>query len=274
MNGRIMTFLALGIALLLIGLALSRPYWRLLRKRVLNQSSEVAIHQGNCTYSSPGVALPNYFQLVGIDVSHHQGLIDWKKVKSAYVKSKPLSFVFVRATYGRWKNDKYFTYNWKATAQVGLLRGAYHYYLPTQSAVAQAEKFLSRVCGPDGKYQGDLPPVLDVEDPPKGISRDEFHREIQQWLELVEHRTGHRPILYSGATFYRVNLYPAFKSYPLWVAHYQNNQPSIPHTQSWDVWQFTDKARINGICVPVDLNVCPHIPSFFPQHALRTLHGS
>lgn len=274
MNGRIISFLALIIALFIIGLALSRPYWRLLRKRVLHRSSEVAIHQGNCTYSSPGVALPNHFQLVGIDVSHHQGLIDWKKVKSAYVKSKPLSFVFVRATYGRWKNDKYFTYNWKATAQVGLLRGAYHYYLPTQSAVAQAEKFLSRVCGPDGKYQGDLPPVLDVEDPPTGISREKFHSDIHQWLDLVEQRTGQKPILYSGATFYRVNLFPEFKSYPLWVAHYQKNQPSIPHTQSWDVWQFTDKARINGICVPVDLNVCPHIPTFFPQHAQTMTPGN
>jgi lysozyme len=274
MKGGIMTFLALAIALFIIGLALSRPYWRLLRKRVLNQSSEVAIHQGDCTYSSPGVALPENFQIMGIDVSHHQGLIDWKKVAAAKIKSKPLSFVFVRATYGRWKNDKYFTYNWKATAQVGLLRGAYHYFLPTQSAVAQAEKFLSRVCGPDGKYQGDLPPVLDVEDPPTGISREEFHSEIQQWLDLVENRTGHRPILYSGANFYRVNLYPVFKSYPLWVAHYQKNQPSIPHTQSWDVWQFTDKARIDGICVAVDLNVCPHIPSFFPPQALRTMHGN
>jgi GH25 family lysozyme M1 (1,4-beta-N-acetylmuramidase) len=63
-------------------------------------------------------------------------------------------------------------------------------------------------------------------------------------------------------------LYPAFKKYPLWVAHYKAASPSIPSTQTWDLWQFTDKARINGICGPVDLNVSADVPAFFPQSLL------
>jgi lysozyme len=268
MKSNTLSFFAIGVAVFLIVLSLTRPYWYLLRKRVLKTETDVAIHKGDCTYSGPGVAMPAHFQLMGIDVSHHQGLIDWKKVKSSYIKARPLSFVFVRATYGRWKNDKYFTYNWKATRQVGILRGAYHYYLPNQSAKAQADKFIGRVCGPDGKYQGDLPPVLDIEESPPGTNISDFHQGIQIWLDEVENKTGLRPIIYSGAKFYKVRLYPAFKKYPLWVAHYKAASPSIPSTQTWDLWQFTDKARINGICGPVDLNVSADVPAFFPQSLL------
>jgi lysozyme len=264
MKLRFVSVLAILTAILLVSLALSRPFWRFLRKQVGQNKGEIAIHQGDCTYSGPGVSLPVTIKLLGIDVSHHQGLIDWKKVKSAKIGAKPISFAFVRATYGRWKNDKYFSYNWKATAQVGILRGAYHYFLPNQSAIAQAEKFLSRVCGPDGKYLGELPPVLDVEEKLGDIPRAEFHRNIQIWLDRVEEKTGKRPIIYSGANFYRVNLYPTFKSYPLWIAHYKIAQPSIPSTHNWDLWQFTDKARVDGICEPVDLNVSAKMPSFYP----------
>jgi lysozyme len=273
MNVRLISLVALIVSVFLIALAVSRPYWYLLRKRVLKSTGDVAIHQGDCIYSGTGVALPTNFDLLGIDVSHHQGLIDWKKVKSAYVNSRPLSFVFVRATYGRWKNDKYFTYNWKATAQVGILRGAYHYYLANQSAQAQADKFLSRVCDPDGNYQGDLPPVLDIEEAPTGIPRDEFHTGIKIWLNAVEKKTGLRPIVYSGSKFYKVNLFPEFKSYPLWVAHYKTDNPSVPSSQTWDLWQFTDRARINGICEPVDLNISGGVPAFFPKKQLVELHG-
>jgi lysozyme len=265
MRFRLFSILAILASIVIVGFALSRPFWKFLKKQRNQKNKDVAIHQGDCMYSGPGVTLPEKFQMLGIDVSHHQGLIDWKKVKSATIKSKPISFVFIRATYGRWKNDKYFTYNWKATAQVGILRGAYHYFLPNQSALAQAEKFLSRVCGPDGNYLGELPPVLDIEEQPSHISRTEFHQNIQIWLDKVESKTGKRPLIYSGANFYRLNLHPIFKSYPLWVAHYKIAQPSIPYNHKWDLWQFSDKARINGICEPVDLNVSTKIPSFFPS---------
>jgi len=268
----LLSIIAIFTSLFLILLALSRPYWDLFRNRVIKSGEQVAIHQGDCTYSGPGVTMPSQFNLVGIDVSHHQGLIDWKKVQMAEIGSRPLSFVFVRATYGRWVNDKYFTYNWKATAQLGIHRGAYHYYLAHQSARAQAEKFLSRVCGPNGNYQGELPPVLDIEEMPAGTDREKFHQEIQVWLDLVEKKTGLRPIIYSGSKFYKVNLYPTFKSYPLWIAHYKSTSPSIPNTQTWDLWQFTDKARIDGICEHVDLNVCADVPAFFPKKQLGNLN--
>tara|TARA_B100000683_G_C12168523_1_gene423236 strand:+ start:363 stop:605 length:243 start_codon:yes stop_codon:yes gene_type:complete len=64
-------------------------------------------------------------RLFGIDVSHHQGAIDWAKVKAAGVH-----YCFMKSTEGSTFKDKRFDFNWNQAKAHGIIRGAYHFFRP------------------------------------------------------------------------------------------------------------------------------------------------
>ncbi len=100
---------------------------------------------------------------------------------------------------------------------------------------------------------GDLPPVLDVEQA-NGYSTAVLKREIKKWLETVENYYHVKPIIYTNVDFYKQRLGADFDKYPLWVAHYyQQQQPHI--SRAWLFWQHNDEGRVNGILSKVDFNV-------------------
>lgn len=70
---------------------------------------------------------PEGYSIHGIDVSHHQGEIDWHKVKNAEVNGEPISFVFIKATEGQNHIDENYNDNFYQARENGFLRGAYHY---------------------------------------------------------------------------------------------------------------------------------------------------
>ena len=205
---------------------------------------------GNERYPNFGILLPNTYTVHGIDVSHYQSRIDWPAVKSMRSNGRQLEFVFMRATMGSNRADAQFQQNWQAAGQVGLLRGAYHFYDPAELSTEQANNFLSAV---DLK-KGDLPPVLDVEIT-KGRSDSILQTGVQNWLTLVEKKVGVKPILYTNADFYDQHLADVFDDYPLWVAHYYERKPTIASRTDWSFWQHHDAGRVNGICGAVDFNV-------------------
>jgi lysozyme len=180
----------------------------------------------------------------GIDVSAYQGRIDWAEVSRNHVK-----FAFIKATEGVTLRDSKFQRNWKAARKAGVYRGAYHYFQPTYDGTKQANLFTRTV----PLAPGDLPPVLDVE-------HAEFHdvavmrRNVATWLRLVERHYGVRPILYSNYSFYQRYLAGHFDKYPLWLAHYEVDQPRLPR-EKWIIWQHSDEAYIPGIRGTVDFNV-------------------
>ena len=197
------------------------------------------------------VEVPKGYTVHGIDVSKYQGTIDWGKVKQMNTKSGiNIDFVFVKATRGEKVVDPKFKANWAATDKHGIARGAYHYFQPGVSGEKQARNFIRNV----KLSPGDLPPVLDFEE--KAPSR-----EAMIWLKMVEKHYGVRPIIYTGATFYRDNLGSDFDGYPLWVSHgpfgksTDLNIPGPAVSRKWAFWQFSDKARLPGIVGDVDLNV-------------------
>ena len=69
---------------------------------------------------------PEGYSIRGIDVSHHQGEIDWAKVSKAEMGKEPVSFVFMKATEGVSMVDRRYKENYKGAAENGVLRGAYH----------------------------------------------------------------------------------------------------------------------------------------------------
>ncbi|MFL5384534.1 MAG: glycoside hydrolase family 25 protein [Longimicrobiaceae bacterium] len=180
-------------------------------------------------------------QARGIDVSHHQGRIDWRAVAG-----EGIGFAYMKATEGETFTDPVFARNWSGAADAGIARGAYHRFRPGRDAVAQADHFLSVV----SLRAGDLPPVLDVEST-GGVSDARLVRGVRAWLAEVERRTGVRPIVYTKPGFRRAHLGTALDGYPLWIAEYGVDSPSV---DPWHLWQHSERGRVAGIGTAVDLD--------------------
>ena len=184
----------------------------------------------------------------GFDVSQFQGEINWDKVDSVEHKF-PLQFVFIRATAGNDKKDIRFDENWVAAKKHHFIRGAYHYYRPDENSLEQAKNFIKNV-----KLQkGDFPPVLDIEKLSESQSTDSLKVGLKRWLEAIDKLYNVKPIIYTGEKYYNDFLKDDFPEYTFWVANYNFFVENIK--VDWLFWQFTEKARIEGIEERVDVNI-------------------
>ncbi|MBO5602421.1 MAG: glycoside hydrolase family 25 protein [Prevotella sp.] len=193
---------------------------------------------------------PKGYEIRGIDISHYQGKINWEKLSNAQIEHSPIRFVVIKATEGSTQIDDCFQDNFKNARDYGFIRGAYHFWSNKSSARDQARFFLKNVHLKDG----DLPPVLDVENKPENMSVEDFQREILTWMHIVEDKYHVKPILY---TYYKFkNQYlntPVFDDYPYWIAHYYVDE--IEYEGDWKFWQHTDAGRLPGIKGTVDFNL-------------------
>ncbi len=192
--------------------------------------------------------------VLGLDVSSYQGAVDWNSVAR-----QGFRFAFIKATEGASETDPEFSANWTGTNAAGLIRGAYHYYAPEDDPQQQAENFLNTLGQGGGQpllKQGDLPPVLDIEEA-GSQSAEEVVQGIQSWLSLVSQRTMRIPIVYTNRGFWDGLWTQQFGEYPLWVAEYGVAAPSpLPAGwQSWRFWQFSQSGNLEGIDGAVDLDV-------------------
>lgn len=200
----------------------------------------------------------------GIDISHNnRGSIVWdslmvmtdragrtvKDIKAAR-NITPVSYVFIKATEGQSMNDRRFKEYWKAAADHGIQRGAYHFYRTSKDPLRQARHFMKTV----GQIRhGDLPPVLDIETTHKGLQKDQLNRNLLIWLKAVEENYGRKPIVYTYESYAREWLSEEITdNYPIWIAHYRTESPD---RKDWQFWQFTDRALVYGVEYPVDLSV-------------------
>ena len=233
------------LVLLVLGLLLGGTYYA--RHQVqLNRYARrawVTLTKNGLTGREKTPLLAGY-SVHGIDVSAYQGRIDWPEVARNRVR-----FAFIKASEGGTLRDPRFARNWREARSAGVLRGAYHYFLPNRDGQLQADLFARTV----PLAPGDLPPVLDVE-------AANFHdvavlrREVARWLRLIEAHYGVRPILYSNHSFYQRHLAGHFDDYPLWLAHYEVERPTLPRDK-WIIWQHSDEAYVPGIRGAVDFNV-------------------
>ena len=184
----------------------------------------------------------------GIDVSRFQGDIDWQPVADSGVK-----YAFIQISRSLTDIDAKFADNWRRAKEVGILRGAYQRFQPGQDVIGQAELFLEKL----GPFQeGDLPPMLDVEDS-NGLTGPQIAAAVRQWLDHVEPRVGRTPIIYTGFYFWRDSVGgPDFSDHPLWIANYSATCPLVPpHWTRWAFHQYSSTATIPGITAnTVDVN--------------------
>ncbi|ARS34517.1 glycoside hydrolase family 25 protein [Pontibacter actiniarum] len=195
----------------------------------------------------PEPVWPEGHTVYGVDVSHYQKEVDWQKVRENEVV-----FAFVKATEGVSLKDRKYEENWAGAGAAGIIRGAYHFYLPYLNPEEQAQHFVSSV----QLQSGDLPPVLDVEvRGRKPVAQ--LRQDLKVWLEKVENAYGIKPIIYTNFKFYEDYLAGHFDSYPLWIAHYRVPRLQIEksNTRKLAFWQHTDGGSIEGITGSVDCNV-------------------
>ena len=199
-------------------------------------------------YKGYGVCLPVNYKVHGIDVSHHQGEIDWEAVKATDKQEYPIRFVFMKATEGGDYKDKRFDENFRQAREVGLVRGAYHFYNPNSDPIRQADFFISQV----KLEKGDLAPVLDIERKPRG--KAQLQADLVKFLNRLEQHYGVKPIIYTSYKYMTRYLdTPEFAQYPLWIAHYYVD--TLSYEGAWQFWQHTDYGTVPGIDESVDLNV-------------------
>lgn len=192
----------------------------------------------------------------GIDVSRWQGEIDWVKVSKTDVK-----FSFIKATEGIGYVDPMFRRNALGSDAVGLKVGFYHFLRPDNGKPEEeAQHFVDTVRG--FKYEW---LVCDVENS-YGKDKNAVTAYTQKWLEVVEKKTGKKPLIYTYVSFAQTYLSSALTKYPLWLAHYvSGSKPSskTPWGDNWVCWQYSDKGTVSGISGAVDLNWMK--PEFFNQ---------
>lgn len=186
----------------------------------------------------------------GIDVSHHQGGIDWRSVAR-----EGISFAYIKATEGGDFTDSRFAQNWREAAAASLYRGAYHFFTLCTPGRRQANHFLNTVPSDPNT----LPPAIDLELSGNCAARpneDWVHRELESFIRVVEAGTGQTVILYLGTDF--EDLYAVRDTFdkPLWRLRLLRR----PQDDDWLIWQVMGFGRISGIQGSVDLDVARRSP--------------
>jgi len=189
---------------------------------------------------SPATAQP---AVMGLDVSGHEPTIDWSTVVSGGAQ-----FAYVKATEGTGFVNPDFAAQYNGSYQAGLIRGAYHFALPSKSGgAAQASYFVANGGGwsADGRT---LPGVLDIEYNPYGgecygLSRSAMVSWITSFLDTYQALTSVWPVIYTAGAWWAkcTGDYSGFATDdPLWIASYGTTPSTLPG--DWSTYTFWQSA--------------------------------
>ena len=185
------------------------------------------------------------YPIVGIDVSSHNGEIDFDKVKA-----DGYSFVIIKASEGLEHHDSRFATNYDNARKSGLKVGAYHFFRKDTDGLNQAKNFLETI----GWRKLDLPLVVDVEDwsNAKNVEDERTQKNLDAMLDNLRSR-GHKVMVYTNGDGYKKYIKDGQININLWLCAFK--QPDklkhIPH----QLQQYSHWGRVKGIWGDVDLNV-------------------
>ena len=196
----------------------------------------------------------------GIDVSKHQGEIDW-----AQVAADGIEFAFIRVGnrgYGTGAivEDPQFAANIVGASTNGIKVGVYFFSQAITVEEAQEEaKFVLDKIAP---YKITCPVVLDVEKVSDSearmnkISKEQRTANTIAFLEAIE-AAGYKSMLYHNMEMGTLMLdMTQLEDYEKWFAYYNKD---IYYPYEFGVWQYSDKGKVNGINTNVDLNISFHL---------------
>ncbi|MDR2156689.1 MAG: Lyzozyme M1 (1,4-beta-N-acetylmuramidase) [Clostridiales Family XIII bacterium] len=194
--------------------------------------------------------------LFGVDVSRHQGEIDWKRAAADGV-----SFAMIRAGYrgydtGRLLTDECFEQNMRGASDAGVKIGVYLFSQAVNEteAIEEAELVLANIA----PYKVDFPVVFDIEEiggqsaRTDALSNEEITDIAIAFCERIG-QAGYTPMIYANPKWFvsRMTL-SELEPYDKWLAQYYRI-PAYPY--AFSIWQFTDSGAVDGINGNVDLNL-------------------
>ncbi|MBP5687556.1 MAG: hypothetical protein IK100_03445 [Muribaculaceae bacterium] len=186
------------------------------------------------------------YPIRGIDVSSHNGDIDFYKVKH-----DGYSFVIIKASEGESDLDSKFTTNYDRAKANGLKVGAYHYFRKNTDGTNQAKRFIEAV----GWRKLDLPLVIDVEDEINdNVSDDITLKNLDAMINNLQSR-GFKVMIYTNGNGYKkyVKDRQQLIDVNLWLCSFKNPDDirHIPH----QLQQYSHRGSVDGVNGDVDMNV-------------------
>lgn len=194
--------------------------------------------------------------LNGIDVSKHNGSIDWNKVKN----SGKVDFAIIRAGYGKVasQKDEQYIININGATKVGLKVGLYWYSYATSVSDAKAEAKVCLEC--IGEPTLGLPIYYDIEEKKTlSLGKDKVSKIAETFLAEIE-KAGYKGGIYASKSAMETLIGDDIKNkYSVWVAHVGKDGATLKSTSykgKKDIWQYSWKGKIDGISGDVDLDHC------------------
>ncbi|MDO4803690.1 MAG: RICIN domain-containing protein [Lachnospiraceae bacterium] len=186
----------------------------------------------------------------GIDVSRHQGYIDWQEVKDAGI-----DFAIIRCGYGgdyASQDDVRWEYNASSCESLGIPYGVYLYsYADSTSRIdSEVQHTLRLLQG----YKPTLPVYIDIEENSQfalgGAVLSSLAERFCRQISDAGYRTG----LYTSTSYWNA-YFAAFAEIPgyyHWVAEYNSR---CSYSGRYETWQHTNTGRVNGIEGNVDRDI-------------------
>lgn len=187
----------------------------------------------------------------GIDVSSHQGIIDWEKVKGQ------IDFAILRCGFGIDKeeyDDKYFKRNADECTRLGIPFGVYLYTYAenTSHASSDADHVLRLI----KNYKLEYPIFYDIEDKVQANLSSKILGDIAEtFCEKIE-QAGYFVGVYASKSWFTDKLTDSrFSRYNKWVAQYNTTCTYGEAGKDYGMWQYASDGTVNGINGRVDMNI-------------------
>lgn len=228
-------FIVIGIILIIAGIWIWREYTFTPPPPpvITDEASDIVRH-------------PQKANAWGIDISHHQGAVDWSKM----VGDKRPDFVFLKTTEGTHFTDNRFADYKEHLIKLGIPFSGYHFMRFNKNGKDQANYFLRKA----QPKKGQLIPVVDIEYQRHLYTDEIAQRNIDLFMETIRSAIGVYPIVYCEEKYYHKYLKKKYKGkIILWIANYKRSP-----TTAWDIWQKTDKFEHPSFKKRIDYNILQH----------------
>lgn len=221
------------------------------------------LYTGTILFNNPS---REKYPVRGVDVSHHQGDINWK-----LLSQQDITFAYIKATEGSSFVDKNFMKNFSGASETALRVGAYHFFSYDSSGEAQYANFISVV----PLRENMLPPVIDIEfygDKEENLpDREKTKTELKILLQLLEKQYQMKPIIYTTGKVYNLYLIDDFYENDIWIRNILT-EPRLADGCPWKFWQYTAREKLAGYDGRekyIDMNAFAGTPQEFAVYPAR-----
>lgn len=190
---------------------------------------------------------------MGIDVSAHQGVIDWSQVKNSGVDFAMIRVGFRGQTQGSIFEDKYFKSNVAGAIKNGVKVGIYFYStaISEEEALEEAAWVVNKIA----PYNITYPVVYDFEDFGRyrcvEVDGNKATKNALIFLNYVR-SAGYEPMMYANKNDITRKMSRNSFNCKFWLAHYTEN---TDYKGSFNMWQYTSNGSVPGIKGRVDMDI-------------------